>query len=426
MLQEIPYWWHDALPTLGARKAVESSCDVVIIGAGYTGLSAAIELARTGKSVQVFDRGIAGAGASSMNGGILSGNLRLGLKASMDAYGEEVGLAFYNEGIVAREAFREFAKLEAIDCDLKYNGRFTGAMTAKDFEAMKRAATFENDALGTNIRILERINQNEIIGSNIYHGGILRDDIGSIHPAKFFQGLLRVAIDAGVIIHENTPVTDISGQFLIQILHNRSIGKIKCKNVIVATNGYGDNSNGWLRRRVVPITSRMIATNIISPDIISKLMPKMGTFGEARYLARYYRPSPDGTRILLGGRDVLAGNNPNGAVKKLTDNLITIFPELREIGVQYHWSGQVAFTRDEMPSLFEKNGIIYVCGYCGSGTIWAPWLGRKAAHIIMENKKKYTVFLRQPPKAIPMYYGWPWFLPFVIAWFGLWDWIKGR
>lgn len=417
-----PYWWRDAPPAERDAQKILNTCDVAIVGAGLSGLSAAITLARAGKSVQVFDRGIAGAGASSINGGILSGNLRLSLTDSIMRYGKPRGMAMYREGIDARNAMRDFVQAEGIDCDLQYNGRFTGAMTARDFDGMKRTAEIENDALGVDARILERADQHEMVGSDLYHGGIGRDDIGSFHPAKFFTGLLDVAIKAGVIIHDNTPVLGVYDKTRVQT----SRGTVRAAHVIVATNGYGDNSNTWLRRRVVPVTSRIIATDEIAPDIMARIMPGMGTFGEARYLGRYYRPSPDGKRILLGGRDVLVGANPMGAARRLAKNVGAIFPELRGIGVDTHWAGQVAFTRDEMPSLFSHDDIIYVCGFCGSGTVWAPWLGRKAAYRILGDDRAQTAFAMEAPSAVPLYSGRPWFLPFAIGYYGVRDWMAGR
>ncbi len=422
MMNSIPYWWRHAPPTPGKQQNVQSNCDVVIVGAGLTGLSAAIVLARAGKSVQVFDRGIAGAGASTQNGGILSGNLRMGLTASMAAYGPDRGLAMYKEAIDARRAFRDFVNAEGIKCDLQYNGRFTGAMTPRDFDGMKRAADEENEALGVDAQILERQDQNAMVGSDLYHGGIGRDDIGSMHPAKFYAGLLAVAINAGVTVHDNTAVLNVLDQNHVETLR----GNVTADRVIVAMNGYADNSDAWLRKRVVPVTSRIIATDEIDTDVMARLMPRMGTFGEARYLGRYYRPSPDGKRILLGGRDVLVGANPAGAARRLADNVVAIFPELRGIGVDTHWAGQVAYTQDELPSIFERDGIIYACGYCGSGTVWAPWFGRKAAYRILGDERARSAFDCNPPKTIPLYNGRPWFLPFAIGYYGVRDWIAGR
>jgi glycine/D-amino acid oxidase-like deaminating enzyme len=231
-----------------------------------------------------------------------------------------------------------------------------------------------------------------------------------------------VAIKAGVVVHDNTAVLGVHDKGRVQT----SRGMARAGHVIVATNGYGDASNGWLRRRVVPVTSRIIATDEIDADVMARLMPRMGTFGEARYLGRYYRPSPDGKRILLGGRDVLVGANPNGAARRLADNVGAIFPELRGIGVDTHWAGQVAFTRDEMPSLFENDGTIYACGYCGSGTVWAPWLGRKAAYRILGDERARTAFAMDAPNAVPLYSGRPWFLPIAIGYYGVRDWMAGR
>ena len=133
---------------------------------------------------------------------------------------------------------QEFIKQECIECDLKYNGHFTGAMTIKDFDQMKYLADFERKILSNDIQILNRYDQHKVIQSEIYHGGTLRNDIGNINPVKFLDGLLRVAISYGAVIHENTAIHNIIDHRNV----NTAAGHVKCDKIVVATNAY-DKTN---------------------------------------------------------------------------------------------------------------------------------------------------------------------------------------
>ena len=198
-------------------------------------------------------------------------------------------------------------------------------------------------------------------------------------------------------------------------------GEVKARDVIVGTNGYTDGAQGWLRRRLVPVTSRIIATEPLSENLMRHLIPKGRSIVETRKLYRYYRPSPDGQRLLIGGRESAFSRDPSVNTDHVKAGLTEIFPELKDVRLTHSWSGYVAFNRDELPRLFERDGIHYAAGYCGSGTVWARWLGMKAALKVLGAPEAKTAFACDPPKPVPLYWGKPWFLPAAMAWFGLQD-----
>jgi glycine/D-amino acid oxidase-like deaminating enzyme len=409
------YWWDDAPLRELPKTTVEPACDVAIIGAGYTGLSAALTLARAGKSVQVFDRARPGEGASTRNGGILSGNLRLGYSETMSPR----DLAMLEEGIAARSFFRAFVEAEGIDCDLSYEGRFTGALTATDFEQMRTDAALAKKHHDIDAHIIEQAQVGDYVGSSAYVGGILRGDIGTMQPAKFHAGLLARAIDAGAIIHGQTPVTALRTNGV-----DTSRGQVQAGRVIVAANGYLNQMPSWYRRRIVPVKSRIVVTEELSPNRIKSVFPKGSAYGEKRNLYRYFRPTPDGKRVLLGAREPIFGAPPDKAATHVRNALVQIFPQLEDVAITHSWAGNVAFTRDELPSLFTHDDVIYACGYGGSGTIWATWLGRKAGLKALGAQGAQTAFETAPPKAIPFYNGKPWFLPLKMMQFAALDKIK--
>ncbi len=414
----IPYWWDAAPPEILPEQVVQPVCDMVIVGAGYAGLSAALVAARAGRSVQVFDKQRPGEGASTRNGGIASGNLAVGFSKLVKSVGEERAIQVYREGVTARTGLAEFLQEEAIDCDFKMVGRFTGATSPKDYDDLGRQSDVMNRHLDIGGYLVDRASQHQEVGSDHYFGGLVRPDIGGLHPAKFQAGLLAKVLAAGATVHGETAVTGISrdgDKFDVGTVR----GKVRAGDVIVATNGYTDKSNKWLRRRLIPVLSRMIATEPLAPGILDQLMPKRRMLGETSRLFHYFRPSPDGTRILFGGRE----GSFDGLLRA---DLGRIFPQLEDIGISHAWSGYIAFNLDYLPRLFVRDGVRYAVGFCGSGVVWAWWLGRQAALQAVGDSSAGTTLTCDPPRAIPLYSGNPWFLPLSIAWYGLEDRLHGR
>lgn len=420
LMSSEPYWWEAAELPETPDEPVSPECDAVVVGAGYAGLGAALELARAGRSVQLFDRQRPGEGASSRNGGIASGNLRTSFGDLIGTKGLERAKAIYREGIEARDDLGRFIEEERIDCDFRLAGRFTGAVTPAHHEAQKREVDLLNTHLDLGARCVARDAQHSEVNSEIFHGGVVRPDIGGLHPAKFQLGFLSVATAAGVRIHGRTAVLAIRrGGKGFEVLTER--GGVRARDIVVATNGYTDGCDPWLRRRLVPAASRIIATEPLGAAVVRSLIPNGRMLGTTRRLYNYFRPSPDGRRILFGGRDRTGGQDPARATARLHGELAAIFPQLGEVRISHSWAGNVAFNLDHLPRLFLHDGIHYAAGFCGSGLVWARWLGRKAAQNILGDSSCRSAFEGRPPHAIPFYAGKPWFLPAAVGWFAMRD-----
>ncbi|MGY9063239.1 MAG: NAD(P)/FAD-dependent oxidoreductase, partial [Rhodospirillales bacterium] len=245
--KETPYWWEEAEPQAADNGSPPEKADIIVVGGGFAGMGAAIPLARAGRSVVVLERDRPGDGASSRNGGITSGNLRVSFSKLVAKFGMEKAKAFYAEGNEARDDLKAFIENEKIDCDYELVGRFTGAMNAESLESMKREIDLLNRQVGIDAKIIERSEQSDEIGTELYHGGVSRSDIGGVHPGKMHRGMRKVAEESGVKIFGVTGVTDISrvgGQFKV----TTPKGVIMASHVIVATNGYTDAGLPWLRR----------------------------------------------------------------------------------------------------------------------------------------------------------------------------------
>jgi len=420
MLAAEPYWWEAAAPARLPKLSIDRRCDVLIVGAGYTGLSAGLTLARAGRSVQIFDRQRPGEGASTRNGGIASGNLRPSYQQMRRKFGEARALALAAEAKAAREDLAAFIAREKIACDFALTGRFTGAATAADYDRLAREADQLRKSLRIDAHAVPKAEQANVLGTDFYHGGLLRNDIGGLHPAKFFAGLLAAAQTAGATVHGETAVLGFrpkAGKFAVETAG----GLVEAEHVIVATNGYTDGVDPWLRRRLVPVRSRIIATAPLSNNLMAELMPKRVMCAETRKLHYYYRPAPDGTRILFGGRDGSIAGDPAWPTQHLRRALADIFPVLDGVPITHSWWGHVAMNRDMIPRIFSRTGVRYAVGYCGSGVVWARWAGQKAAWQIVGDERAQSALDFRPPPVIPLYNGTAWFLPAVYAWLGLQD-----
>lgn len=363
----------------------------------------------------------AGEGASSRNGGICSGNIKISFSALIDKFGLDQAKAFFAEGIAARTALVKLIEEENINCGFKMVGRFDGANHVRDYDQMDHETDLLNKHLDFGAYMVAQSDQRTELGTDLYKGGRVRPDIGGVQPAELHQGIYERALSAGVTVIDQTAVTSISRDtdgFTLSTAR----GSVKAGQCIVATNGYTDEVTDWLRRRIIPIPSQIIATDTLDPNLLDRLMPKRRMVGDTRNLYNYYRPSPDGTRIIFGGRRGADTDDDMQKCMHLYNNLVEIFPELEGVRLTHTWWGYTGYTFDFIPHLRVHDGIHYATGFCGSGVVWAPWLGRKAAHMILGNKQDaQSLFSQKPFPTRPFYNGKPWFLPYVIRWYALKD-----
>jgi len=413
--QSTPYWWQAApLPTL-PEITLPAEVDALVVGAGYAGLAGALTLARAGRSVLVLDRQQAGEGASTRNGGITSGNIRPSFAELVRKFGETRARDIVTEGKDARDDLRRFIDAEQIDCDYQLTGRFAGVMTRAQYDQAARDAEQLTTTLGVEAYAVPSSEQHRYIGTDLYCGGTVRMDVGGLHPGKFYAGLLRVAQAAGVVVRDRTAVLKIERQATGFCVRTEA-GTVRAGQVLVCTNGYTDGFDTWLRRRIVPVRSRIIATDTLPAELMARLLPARMMMSDTRQLHYYYRPSPDNTRILFGGRDGMVSGESDRPTAHLHSELVRIFPELAQVDLTHSWYGYVAMHRDMIPRIFSRDGVVYATGFCGSGVVWARWLGTKAAALLLGDADAgRSAFDFRPPKAVPFFRGTAWFMPAVFA-----------
>ncbi|MDZ7602503.1 MAG: FAD-binding oxidoreductase [Hoeflea sp.] len=404
-----PYWWEASPQEPENAVSLPSTADVVVIGAGYTGLHAAVQTARAGLETVVVDAEAAGFGCSTRNGGQISTSVKPSYSTLRKRYGDDLAVSILKEGQASLDHVTGFVGDEGIDCDFGVVGRFHGAHTAGQYEKLARDCDVRHPGFETGAWMVPREKQHAELGTDAYHGGIVFPRHASLDPGKYHAGLLRVARSAGASVIGHCRVNDLARTpqgFEV----STAKGRIRAGKVIIATNGYTGSLTPWQQRRVIPIGSYVIATEEIPADVMDRLFPTNRILSDTRKLVYYYRPSPDRKRILFGGRVSLQETDPRKSGPKLLAELVRLFPELAHIRISHSWTGIVAFTFDTLMHCGEDGRLFYAMGYCGSGVGMAGYLGSRIGKAAAGIDPDLGAFSRIPFETRPFYTGKPWFL----------------
>jgi glycine/D-amino acid oxidase-like deaminating enzyme len=419
--KETPYWWDAAPPDVVEPAAPPPRADVAIVGAGITGLNAALVLARAGRNVVVLDAGDLGHGASTRNAGYVGRSLKHSFGELMARHGAAYAVAVYREMQAAFDSVVARVRDEEIACGFKICGRLVLAKAKRQYDDLARELELRKTHLGSDFTMLPRSSVRDEIASDLYCGAALIPDLGAIHPGLYHRGLRERAAAAGAILIGRTPVERIApvagGGFDVAT----SQGTTRARDVLVATNGYSGSLWPWLRRRLIPFDAYMIATEPLAPALMNRLLPTDRTYIDHVHDIISMRRSPDGTRILFLWR---TGTRPTGARDKgaqLWADAARIVPEIATLKISHSWTGRCAGTFDLWPHIVRHDGIHFAGGYCFAGVPMGTYLGAKAAHRILGNADGATVFAERDFPTMPFHAGNPWFVPAVMKWYGLRD-----
>ncbi|APO66326.1 FAD dependent oxidoreductase protein [Rhizobium gallicum] len=417
-----PFWWDEARPNGANADDIPSSTELAIIGGGFTGLNAALVLARAGKQVSVYDADAPGWGASSRNGGFLGPGWAF-FDTAMTSYGADMARRVVEESFQSLQYVKDVVAKEQIDCDLRVVGYFKGAMTPRIYDSLGANIDRIRKVLPCDAYMVPRAEQHKEVGSDLYHGGVAMPGYAGLHPAKYVKGLAEAAQRLGVLVFSNARVTDLqqkAGAFAFKVQGR----DVSARQVLIATNGYSGALLPYLKRRIIPVGSGLVATEQLPSELMSKLMPKRQMLAGSQRVVTYYRPSPDGTRIILGGRVL----DMSGTVRSNTANasylrslMVKIFPELNAHKISHYWHGQLGFTFDHFPHVDSIGGMFFAGGYNGTGVARASWLGGKVANEMLGNDQRKTVYSELSFETRPYFNGKPWFLPLAVWYYGMLD-----
>lgn len=422
-------YWTDSAPAFRPQpRELPSQVDVAVVGGGFTGLSAALALARRGASVAVLEAGEhVAAEASGRNGGHVNNGLAVDYAEVAAKVGVDRARAWYHAYDTAVDAVERIVRDEAIDCDFVRRGKLKLATRPAHLEALMRSADrLVADGVDTDVQILQAASVHAEVASERFVGGLLYKRSGQMHMGRFAGGLAQAAERRGAQIHTATCVQRLErlgGAQAHRVYTDR--GTVRAQQVLLATGAarhgsYG--SFGWLRRRIVPIGSFIIVTEPLGAERATALLRARRTYVTVANIHHYFRLSTD-HRLVFGGRARFAISSPVSDARSgdiLRDGMLEMFPQLQGVRIDYCWGGLVDVTQDRLPHAGERDGLFYSTGYSGHGTQMSVLMGERMAAVMAGDAAANPWQGRSWP-AIPGHVGPPWFLPAVGLYFRLKD-----
>jgi glycine/D-amino acid oxidase-like deaminating enzyme len=430
-LQEQNYWLTTTeFPTTDSERPLPEVVDVAVIGGGFTGLSAARTLRKHGARVAVLESQTIGWGASSRNGGMVLTGMKLGVNKLISMYGRELTKRMYAASLASMDCVEQIVQEEKIDCDFSRCGHLEVACKQKHFDDYTRQSEVIELEFDHKLRVVPRHELSAEIGSSIYYGGMVDDVSAGCNPARYVAGLARAAMKAGAEIFEQARVESVARESLNGELGWKLVtsrGALWALEVFVGTSGYTGAATPALQKKLIPIGSFIITTEVLPAPLARELSPRNRMIYDSKNYLYYYRLTPD-RRMLFGGRAAFFPENDQ-TIRRSADilrrGMIGVYPQLADAKIDYVWGGTLDFAFDIMPHAGQMDGMYYAVGYAGHGVAMATYQGQKIAEL-MAGEKPENPFVGIPFPGAPLrlYNGKPWFLPFAGAWYKFLDWVS--
>jgi glycine/D-amino acid oxidase-like deaminating enzyme len=419
-------YWLDTAPafTSGAQGPVSGRADVVVVGGGFTGLSAALALAKRGASVVVLEAGRVVGEASGRNGGHCNSGLAHDFGSLAARLGMEKARAFYQAYDAAVDTVEKVVKQENIACDFARVGRLKLAAKPEHYDKLARACDLLRREVDPHVEMVPEAHIRAEVGSGKFFGGLLQKTGAQMHMGKFGVGLAHAAARNGAQIHEYAPVTGLDRRSDGSFRVTTATGTIDAGQVLLATGNSRTGPFFHFRRRMISVGSFIIGTEPLDQAVLDHLLPQRRNYVTSKNIGNYFRVSPD-NRLLFGGRARFAMSNPRSDQKSghiLRATMEEVFPELRGVGIDYCWGGLVDMTADRLPRAGEHRGLYYSTGYSGHGVQMSVHMGQVMADV-MAGRPELNPWRELEWPAIAGHFGKPWFLPIVGAYYRLQDWL---
>ncbi|HYS62691.1 MAG TPA: FAD-binding oxidoreductase [Paraburkholderia sp.] len=416
------YWLDTAPQLLSAREGpVDGHADVVVIGAGFTGLSAAQALGKRGASVTVLDAGRIGGGASGRNGGQVNTGVAQDFVALVAQLGIERARACYRAFSDAVDTVERLIREENIDCDYIATGKLKLASKPHHVAHLEKTAELIRREVDTDIELIGRERIRGEVQSESFYGGLLQRHGGQMHMGKFTVGLAAAAVRHGAKLYEHAAVSAIAKDGAgYRITTAR--GEVRAKQVLIATGPSRHGPFGWYRRRLAPVGSFIVVTEPLAPELLAQVLPNRRAYTTTRLMHNYFRVTPD-ARLLFGGRArFTASERPSDAKsgRILQEGLAAMFPVLANARIDYCWGGLVDMSADRLPHAGQHDGIYFSMGYSGHGTQMSTHMGQVMADV-MDGREERNPWRESEWPAIPGHTGKPWFLPLVGTYYRIKD-----
>src|SRR3954454_1569534 len=383
----------------------ESQADVVIIGAGYTGLSAAHHIAKSGLAPVVLEANRPGWGASGRNGGVITAKFRLSFREVDAVHGRAMARRMYEIAHESTDMVEELVSEFGISsAQLTRTGQVKAAHNETTLKAAIDEANWMTREMGSaEVRILDKRGVRDETGSDIFVGGVLNPGSGGIHPLNYLHGLADGVARGGVAIFQETPVVRLRRENG-GIVAETPQGAVRAKQAIIATNSYSDltNATAQMQRTLIPFRSAMVATEQLPRNLAGRLMPTGRTYTETKRMMRWFRMVDN--RVIFGGRGAIGRKDSEAAFDALRKAMVGIFPDLAEVPLAYKWSGLVGMTLDSVPHIGRLDErTLFSIGYNGAGVAMSSLMGGYLAAFVRGETPQVGLLDARRLKAIPFY-----------------------
>ncbi|MGY3235472.1 MULTISPECIES: NAD(P)/FAD-dependent oxidoreductase [unclassified Bradyrhizobium] len=383
----------------------EQQADVVIIGAGYTGLSAAHHIAKSGLAPIVLEANRPGWGASGRNGGVITAKFRLSFREIDAVHGRAMAKRMYEIAHESTDMVEELVSEFGItSANLTRTGQVRAAHNETTLKAAIDEANWMTREMGSaEVRILDKRGVRDETGSDNFVGGVLNPGSGGIHPLNYLRGLADGVARRGVPIFQESPVTKLRRD-KDGIIAETPQGAVRARQAIIATNSYSDltGATAKMQRTLIPFRSALIATEKLPRNLAGKLMPTGRTYTETKRMMRWFRMVDN--RVVFGGRGAFGKQDSQSAFDALHRAMVDIFPDLADVTLAYKWSGLVAMTLDSVPHIGRLDDRTLVSmGYNGAGVAMSSLMGRYLAAYVRGESPDMGLLDVSRMKAIPFY-----------------------
>lgn len=429
-INEKNYWLETANIPAPEPVPLPSKVDVAIVGSGVTGLSAARALAKRGVNVAVLEAETLGWGASSRNGGMVLTGMKLPVPTLMARYGREKVQRMYAASLESIDCVEQIIHEEQIDCNFSRCGHLEVACKQAHFDAYANSAALIEKEFNHKLRVVAKSHLHNEIGSEIYYGGLVDEVSAGVNPARYVAGLATAAKHAGAILFDHTPVQTVqreSNNGAPGFLVRTPKGRLLARDVLLASGAYTGNASTILRRKIIPIGSYIIASEVLTEAVARELSPKNRMIYDSKHFLYYYRLTPD-RRMLFGGRAAFFPETENTirqSAEILRRGMISVYPQLRNTKIEFVWGGTLDFAFDVMPHTGRIDGMYYSVGYAGHGVAIGTYLGTKIAGVICGEPNEIpfdSIPFPNPP--IGLRSGHTWALPLAGAYYRFLDWVS--
>jgi glycine/D-amino acid oxidase-like deaminating enzyme len=429
-VKEKNYWLETvSAPTVPSAQALPDTVDVAVVGAGFCGLSAARALAKRGVSVAVLEAETFGWGASSRNGGMVLTGMKLPAPTLIKRYGIEAVRRMYAASLETIDCVEQIVREEKIDCNFSRCGHLEVACKQAHFDGYEENAALTKREFNHELRIIPRSELRAEIGSGIYFGGMVDEASAGLNPARYVTGLAHAAQRSGACLFDHTRVTSIKPEIKNNVRKFRvqtSPGTISAREVILASGAYTTEATPALRKKIIPIGSYIIATEVLPPELARELSPRNRMIYDSKHFLYYYRLTPD-DRMLFGGRAAFfpaTENTVRQSAEILRRGMVSVYPQLRNTKVEFVWGGTLDFTLDVMPHAGKIDDMYFAAGFAGHGVAAATWFGAKLAGLICGDPNGIPFDgIKFPAAPLGLRSGNTWALPLAGAYYKVLDWL---